>query len=172
MFYYAPDAEQQWVWITPGLGAGDSAVAARVARVQVLRHTLFIVQRDVRRNRRHHHSDDLVLCLRPCGPCRRRAEFRNRTCVAIRQGALAKRSAEDRRRSPRKSRKSSAPARCALRSRPRTAISTTTFRRRTVCGDPRDRARASEWILGGFVLGEAAVLTYARLRSRLKKLRT
>jgi hypothetical protein len=36
---------------------------------------------------------------------------------------------------------------------------------------PRPRARASDWIVGGVVLGEAAILTYARLRSRLKKLR-
>ena len=41
----------------------------------------------------------------------------------------------------------------------------------TVPATSRPRPRASDWILGGFVLGEAAVLTYARLRSRLKKLR-
>lgn len=32
-------------------------------------------------------------------------------------------------------------------------------------------ARASDWVLGGVVLGEAAVLTYARLRSRFKKIK-
>ena len=32
-------------------------------------------------------------------------------------------------------------------------------------------ARASDWVLGGVVLGEAALLTYARLRSRFKKIK-
>jgi len=41
-----------------------------------------------------------------------------------------------------------------------------------IAGDgPRPRARVSDWLVGGFVLGEAAILTYARLRSRLNKLR-
>jgi hypothetical protein len=35
----------------------------------------------------------------------------------------------------------------------------------------RRRPRPSDWILGGLVLGEAAVLTYARLRSRFKRVR-
>ena len=40
IYYFAPDAEQDWEWITPGAVAGDGALARRLARVQVLRRPI------------------------------------------------------------------------------------------------------------------------------------
>ena len=37
IYYFAPDAEQEWVWITPGLGPRHRPVAADLAGLQVLR---------------------------------------------------------------------------------------------------------------------------------------
>ena len=52
IYYFAPDAEQEWVWITPGLGPRDRPLADHLARLQVLRRQLHVVQRDLRRHRR------------------------------------------------------------------------------------------------------------------------
>ena len=35
----------------------------------------------------------------------------------------------------------------------------------------RPRPRLSDWILGGLVLGEVALVTYAKLRSRINRLK-
>ena len=37
VYYFAPDAEQDWVWITPGAVLGTAALGTRLARLQVLR---------------------------------------------------------------------------------------------------------------------------------------
>ena len=37
VYYFAPDAEQDWVWLTPGSRLRHGVVAARLARLQVLR---------------------------------------------------------------------------------------------------------------------------------------
>jgi hypothetical protein len=39
-----------------------------------------------------------------------------------------------------------------------------------ISAPPPRPPRASDWILGTLLLGEAAILTYAKLRSRLKRL--
>ena len=40
VYYFAPDAEQDWVWITPGAVGRDIAVGYRLAAVQVVRREL------------------------------------------------------------------------------------------------------------------------------------
>ena len=61
IYYFAPDAEQDWIWITPGSVLATAPVAAHFARLQVLRHELRRLQRDLRRHRRRHRADAVVL---------------------------------------------------------------------------------------------------------------
>ena len=64
-YYFGPDAEQDWVWMTPGAVLATVAVAGRLAGVQVLRRQLHRLQRVVRRGRRSDRADAVVLRVRP-----------------------------------------------------------------------------------------------------------
>ena len=63
LYYFAPDAEQEWVWVTPGAGLAAVHLAGRVTRV-LLRGALCHLHRDLRRDRRRDGPAPLVLPLR------------------------------------------------------------------------------------------------------------
>ena len=61
VYYFAPDAEQDWVWITPG-----SVLATMLWVVISLGFKFYVsqlrqLQRDLRRHRRRHGADAVVL---------------------------------------------------------------------------------------------------------------
>src|SRR4029077_12778401 len=66
------------------IDSGDGALAADLARVQVLRRELHVVYRDLRLDRRRDRADVVVLRVGAGGPGRRGAERRDRARVAVR----------------------------------------------------------------------------------------
>ena len=127
IFYFGPDADQDWVWISPG------AVAATILWLLVsLLFKLYIAnftdyEALLRHGRRGHRRPSLVLHIRYRHPCGRRTQRRNRTRVSVRESA----SAEER------ARKAAHRAACGAR------ISRTSASNRIgahgVCGHPGAR---------------------------------
>ena len=87
VYYFAPDAKQDWIWITPGSILATVLWVARLARVQGVPQLLPQLQRDLRHARRLHRRPDVVLPLGPGHPGRGRDELRDRARVAIRESS-------------------------------------------------------------------------------------
>ena len=82
-----PDAEQDWVWLTPGSIVATLLWAARVARCSRSTSSYFgNLQRDIRLDRRRHRAAHLVVPLRPGDPARRGVERRDRARLAVWKG--------------------------------------------------------------------------------------
>ncbi len=174
MFYYAPDAEQEWIWITPG------SVVATVLWLLVSLGFRFYVTHFSSYNATYGTIGGIIIlmtwfyvsALAVLVGAELNSEIEHASPYGKdpgektigekkKLGSLAEKEFDEKQRAG-TLRPAIAAANCdvdndlpPVNSGPR----------------PRPRARASEWILGGFVLGEAALLTYARLRSRLKDLR-
>ena len=86
-FYFAPDAEQDWVFLTPGSVTATLPLADRVARIPVLCPELRRLHGDLWRARRRGRAAAVALRVGAGAPRRRRAERRDRACVAAGQGA-------------------------------------------------------------------------------------
>ena len=99
VYYFAPDAEQDWVWITPGSVLATMLWVVASLGLPLLRDQLRQLQRDLRRDRRRHGAAALVLRLGDRAADRRGAECRDRARLAVRQGRRRKgagREEEDR----------------------------------------------------------------------------
>ena len=85
IYYFGPDAEQDWAWITPGAVAATLfwLLVSLLFKVYVANFTDY--EGCVRRGRRRHRSDALVLRLGHRHPHRCGAERRDRTCLPVRQ---------------------------------------------------------------------------------------
>jgi membrane protein len=92
IYYYAPDAEQDWLWITPGSILATFLWLVISLGFKVLRHQLRVLQRHLWRDRRRYRPAALVLCLGPRGPHRRRNERRDRACLSVWEGSGRKTS--------------------------------------------------------------------------------
>ncbi|HEY2907801.1 MAG TPA: YihY/virulence factor BrkB family protein [Vicinamibacterales bacterium] len=174
IFYYAPDAEQQWVWITPG------SVLATFLWLIVSLLFRFYVTHFSSYNATYGAIGGIIImmtwfyvsALAVLVGAELNSEIEHASPYGKdpgektigekkKLGALAENEFEEKQRAG-TLRPAIAAANCDIdndlpptNSGPR----------------PQPRARASDWLLGGVALGEVAVLTYARLRSRLKKLR-
>ena len=99
IYYYAPDAEQDWIWITPG-----SVLATLLWLLISLGFRFYVdelrrVYGIVWRGRRRDYRDAVVLPVGPGHPRRGGTERRNRARLAVRQGSRRKsagREEEDR----------------------------------------------------------------------------
>ena len=87
VYYFAPDAEQDWVWLTPGSIAATVLWLVASLGVQVLHRQHGELYGDVRRDRRSNGADAVVLHLGARAARGRRNERRNRACVALWEGA-------------------------------------------------------------------------------------
>ena len=85
IYYFGPDADQDWVWITPGAVAATDSLAVGLAPLQALRGQLHRLRRLLRHRRRRHRGAALVLRLRHRHPDRRGAERGDRTRVSLRK---------------------------------------------------------------------------------------
>jgi membrane protein len=172
IYYYAPDAEQEWIWITPGsiLATLLWLVVSLVFRVYVTRFGSF--------NETYGTIGGVIVVmlwfylsgLAVLVGAELNAEIEHASPYGKdpgekvpgerkKLGALAERFWKE--------------SRAAGTFQPAIASGTCDIDRelpRTLPA-PR-RPRASDWILSGLALGQAAVLTYARLRSRFKRIRT
>ena len=169
IYYYAPDAEQDWIWITPGsvlatalwLGASSAfkfyvshfgsynATYGAIGGVIVLMLWLYVsglaVLVGAELNAEIEHAS-------PYG----KASGEKRPGVKKVIGARARRLFEERQRDGRQH--PSAP--------PLVPAPSPTY---SWAAEPRSM-KASDWILSGLVLGQAALLVYAKLRSRFRRL--
>jgi len=172
-FYYAPDAEQEWIWLTPG-----SVIAAVLWLLVSLGFKLYITNFGSYNATYGTIGGVIVLML-----------WFYVSALAILVGAEA--NAEIEHASPygkdpgeRKLGEKKKIGKLAERSwqeRKRAGTLTPVWGGQN-CGvdaelpptrPPRAAApRPSDWVLGGVVLGEAALLTYAKLRSRFNKVRS
>jgi len=174
IFYYSPDAEQEWVWITPG------SVLATVLWLLVSLGFRFYVTHFSSYNATYGAIGGIIIlmtwfyvsALAVLVGAELNSEIEHASPYGKdpgekvigekkKLGSLAEKEFEEKQRAG-TLRPAIAAANCdvdndlpPMNGGPR----------------PRPRPRASDWILGGFALGEAAILTYTRLRSRLKKLR-
>ena len=89
VFYFGPDADQDWAWITPGAAARLGAVAARQPRHQGVRRELHRLQRRLRERRRGHGRAVVDVRVEHRHPRRGGAQRGNRARVAARQEAWA-----------------------------------------------------------------------------------
>ncbi len=169
VFYYAPDAEQEWVWITPGsllatllwllisLGfkfyiahfTSYNATYGAIGGVIVLMLWFYVsalaVLIGAELNSEIEHAS-------PYGkdPGERKIGERKKI------GSLAERTWQERQRA-RTVRPAWGTLNCGVDAeRPPASTS------------PRP-ARASDWVLSGLVLGEVALMTYAKLRARVTR---
>jgi len=89
IYYFGPDAEQDWVWITPG-GRGHRPLDPRLASLQAVHRQVHRLRGGLRKRGRRHRAATVVLRLgdsdsRGCGD-----ERRNRACLAAWEGTRAK----------------------------------------------------------------------------------
>jgi membrane protein len=171
IYYYAPDAEQEWIWITPGsvlatalwllvsLGfkfyvthfASYNATYGAIGGVIVLMLWFYLSSLAVlvgaELNAEIEHAS-------PYGKDPGEKEIGEKKKL----GVVAERAWEEKRRAGRLG-PAMALANCDL-DKDLPPVETTA---------PRP-PRLSDWILGALFLGEAAVLGYAKLRSRFKRL--
>ena len=101
VYYFAPDAEQDWDVDHTWRRDRHTALVRRLARLQVLPRELRGLQRHLRCSGRRHRSVVVVLHFGARHPGRRRTERRDRACIAARQGSgreEARAEEEDRRR--------------------------------------------------------------------------
>ena len=173
IFYYAPDAEQEWVWLTPGAvlatvlwlivslafklyvsNFGDyNATYGAIAGVIVLMLWFYVsalaVLVGAELNAEIEHAS-------PYGKDPGEKQLGAKKKI----GVLAERAWQERQR-PEAMTPVTAHNNCDIDAElPKDA-------------PPRQREpRASDWILSGLVLGEAAALTYAKLRTRFKKVQS
>jgi membrane protein len=173
IFYYAPDAEQQWIWITPGsifatalwlivsLGfkvyvtkfssynATYGAIGGAIVMMLWFYVSALAVLVGAELNSEIEHAS-------PYGKDPGEKEIGEKKKL----GAVAERDYEERQRTGTLQPALEGPN-CDVDN---DLVST---------GPPARRsARISDWILGGVVLGETALLTYTRLRSRVQRLRS
>lgn len=172
VYYYAPDAEQQWIWITPGsvfatalwllisLGfkfyisnfTSYNATYGTIGGVIVLMLWFYVSSLAVlvgaELNAEIEHAS-------PYGKEPGEKAIGDKKKI----GALAEREYEQKKASG-TLRPAYARANCDVDAELRPARP-----------GPPPPTRPSEWILGGLVVSQAVVMTYARLRSRLEKLR-
>jgi membrane protein len=169
VYYYAPDAKQEWIWITPG------SIFATVLWILISLGFRFYVAHFGSYNATYGAIGGVIVTMLwfyvVAGDTgRRRTQCRNRTRVAG-QGSGRKgtgREGEARCIAERASREGKAAGTPGRRSRRRTAMSTPTSCRHA----PEARPRVSDWVVTGVVFGEAALLVYAKLRSRLTRIRS
>jgi membrane protein len=171
IYYYAPDAEQEWIWITPGsvlatfswlaisVGfkfyvtnfATYNATYGAIGGVIVLMLWFYVSSLAVligaELNAEIEHAS-------PYGKEPGEKEIGEKKKI----GALAERAWQEQKRAG-TLKPAIAGANCDV------DVDLPPI----VAAAPR-RPRASDWILGSLFLGEAAILTYARLRSRVKRL--
>jgi len=159
IYYYAPDAKQSWIWITPG-----SILATVLWLVISLGFKLYIAKFNSYSNATYGMLGGVIVLLL----------WFYASGIAVLAGAEL--NAEIEHASP----EGKAPGEkipgenaipraidehgAAQRSVPRAATA-------SVRPESGTRTRASDWILGGLVLVEMAALTYARLRASLRKIR-
>jgi membrane protein len=176
VYYYAPDAEQDWIWITPG------SVLATVLWILVSLGFRFYVTNFTSYNATYGAIGGVIVLLlwfyvsslailvgaelnaeiehaSPYGKDPGEKEVGERKKI----GPLAAREWEDQRRAgtfkPALARENCDVDRELL---PAHAA-------RVVAAGAARPMRATDWLLGGVALGEAALLTYARLKSRFKR---
>jgi membrane protein len=173
IFYYAPDAEQQWVWITPG------SVLATVLWLLVSLAFKFYVSKWGSYNATYGTIGGIIVAMTwfyvsalavlvgaelnseiehasPYGKDPGEKTIGQKKKI----GALAEQEFEQKQRAG-----TIRPAIAAVNCDVDSDLPPVRGER------ARPRSRASDLIVGGLVLGEAAALTYARLRARLKRLR-
>jgi len=174
IFYYAPDAEQEWVWITPG------SIFATVAWLLISLGFRFYVSHFASFNATYGAIGGAVVlmlwfyasALAILVGAELNAEIEHaspygkdpgekRIGEKKKLGALAESDYEARRRAGTLKPAVEGPN-CDLDA----DLLPATVPPRSV------RLRASDWVMAGLVLGESALLTYARLRSRFRRLRT
>lgn len=171
VYYYAPDAEQQFVWITPG------SVLATVLWVLISLGFKLYVAKFGSYNATYGTIGGIIILLTwfyvsslailvgaelnaeiehasPYGKDPGEKQIGEKKKL----GALAEQDYERR--------KAAGTLKPAL-ARENCDVDDDLLPARPV----RTRPRASDWILSGLVLGEAAVLTYAKLRSKFNKVR-
>jgi membrane protein len=172
-FYYAPDAEQEWVWITPG------SIFATVAWLLISLGFRFYVSRFASYNATYGAIGGAVVLMlwfyasalavlvgaelnseiehaSPYGKDPGEKQIGEKKKL----GALAEADFE--------SRKRAGTLKPAIEG-PNCDVDSDLIAARTP--EPV-RPRASDWVMSGLVLSEAALLTYARLRARFRRLRT
>ena len=171
VYYYAPDAEQEWIWITPG------SVFATVLWLLISLGFKFYVAQFGSYNATYGTIGGVIVTML----------WFYVSSLAILVGAELNAEIEHAspygkdpgEKAPGEKKKIGALAERAWREG-RAAGTLKPAIARVNCDVDVDlppaspavtRPRFSDWILGGVVLGEAAVLTYMKLRSRFKKLR-
>jgi hypothetical protein len=171
IFYFAPDAEQRFVWITPG-----SILATVLWLLTSLGFRLYVTNFGAYNATYGTIGGVIVLML-----------WLYLSSLAVLVGAEL--NAEIEHASPYgkdpgektlgEKKKLGPLAAEAFENRPKVAVPAAAFQGNCDVDaelPPADRAamrrpaRASDWLLSGLVLGEAAVLTYAKLRPRFKKI--
>ena len=85
VYYFAPDVEQDWVWITPGSVLATGLWLA-VSVALKLYYTSCPTQRRLRDHRRNHGPDAVVLPLGDRAPARRGDERGDRARFPVREG--------------------------------------------------------------------------------------
>ena len=95
LFYFGPDAEQDWAWITPGALFGSVLWLLVSLRDQALRRELLRLQRRLRQRRRRHGRAAVAVRVEHRRPHRGGAQLGNRACVSARQGGRAEDARRD-----------------------------------------------------------------------------
>jgi hypothetical protein len=169
VYYFAPDAEQEWIWITPG------SVAATVLWVLISLGFKFYVSNFGSYNATYGTIGGVIVLmlwfyvssLAVLAGAELNAEIEHASPYGKDPGEKV----------PGEKKKLGAAAERAWRQRQATAGTVKPAispRNCDVDDDLRPAAaprqpRASDWILSGVVLGEVALLTYAKLRSRFQR---
>ncbi len=164
IYYYAPDAEQRWIWITPG------SIFATVAWLLVSLGFRFYVTRFTSYNATYGAIGGAIVMML----------WFYLSALAVLVGAEL--NAEIEHASPYGKNRGEKKIRRAGTLEPDIQMPKPHVNTDRVSvvppapAPPRVSApappRASDWVLSALVLGEAAVLTYAKLRSRFRRLRT
>ena len=171
MYYYAPDAEQEWIWITPG------SVFATVLWLLISIGFRFYVTRFGSYNATYGAIGGVIVTmlwfyvssLAVLVGAELNAEIEHASpygkqpgekAPGVRKkiGAVAERAWE-RERAAGTLTPAAARANCDVDSDLPPAVAV-----------PPPRPRFSDWIVSGLVLGEVAAIAYAKLRARLKKI--
>ncbi|HWF84856.1 MAG TPA: YihY/virulence factor BrkB family protein [Vicinamibacterales bacterium] len=154
IYYYAPDAEQRWIWITPG------SIFATVAWLLVSLGFRFYVTRFTSYNATYGAIGGAIVMML----------WFYLSALAVLVGAEL--NAEIEHASPygkNPGEKKIRPAGTLEPVIPGANRNVNTDR--SVVPPAAAPSRVSDWVLSALVLGEAAVLTYAKLRSRFRRLR-
>lgn len=173
VYYYAPDAEQQWVWLTPG------SVLATVLWILVSLGFKFYVANFTNYNATYGTIGGVIVLML----------WIYVSALALLVGAELNSEIEHAspygkdpgEKQPNEKKKIGVLAEKAWEERKRAGTLKPAIADENCDVDddlpkarpafPHPRPRASDWILSGLVLAEAAALTYAKLRSRFTKLK-